>query len=85
MKYYSISYDLNKQGKNYEGLYEAIKNFDYYHVMDSVWFIKTNFTALEIYNKLKPQIDADNFLFVSEINSNYYGFLQKNVWNWLEV
>jgi hypothetical protein len=85
MKYYAISYDLNKQDKNYDGLYDAIKNFNYYHVMDSVWFIKTNFTSLEVYNKLKPQIDTNDFLFVSEINSNYYGFLQKDVWNWLKI
>lgn len=83
MKNYAISYDLNKQDKNYDGLYETIKNFNYYHVMDSVWFIKTNFTAQEIYDKLKPQIDNNDFLFISEINSNYYGFLNKDVWNWL--
>lgn len=83
MKKYCITYDLNKSDKNYEGLYEAIRNFDYFHVMDSVWFIKTNFTVTEIYNKLKPQIDSNDYLFISEITSNYYGYLNKDVWNWL--
>ena len=51
--------------------------------MDSVWFIKTNFTVAEIYNKLKPQIDNNDYLFISEITSNYYGYLNQDVWNWL--
>lgn len=84
MKKYAISYDLNKQNKNYDGLISEIKNFNYIEVMKSMWFVKTNFSAYEIYSKLKPQIDNNDFLFISEITSDHMGFLRSEVVNWLK-
>ena len=39
---FSISYDLCKPGRNYDGIYEAIKSASAWaHPMDSLWFIST--------------------------------------------
>lgn len=83
MKNYFITYDLNKPDKDYDGLYTAIKTFNNVHVMDSVWFVKTNFNASEIYNKLKPEIDDNDNLFISDITYDRTGWLPKSVWDWL--
>ncbi len=83
MKKYCITYDLNKSDKNYDGLYNVIKTFNYIHVMDSVWFIKTDFNANQIYDKLKPEIDSNDNLFICDITCEHSGWLSKSVWNWL--
>lgn len=84
MKHYCITYDLNKSDKNYEGLYSAIKTFNNIHVMDSVWFVKTNLNANEIYDKLKSEIDNNDNLFICDITFDYSGWLSKSIWNWLK-
>lgn len=83
MKNYCITYDLNLSNKNYDGLYDAIKEFNYFHVMDSVWFIKTSFNSTEIYNKLKSQIDDNDSLFICEITYDRSGWINKKAWDWL--
>lgn len=84
MKNYCITYDLNKSDKNYDGLYTAIKIFNNVHVMDSVWFVKTNLNANQIYDKLKPEIDNNDNLFICEITYDRSGWLSKSVWEWLK-
>lgn len=84
MKNYCITYDLNKSDKNYDGLYTAIKIFNNVHVMDSVWFVKTNLNANQIYDKLKPEIDNNDNLFICEITYDRSGWLSKSAWEWLK-
>lgn len=49
MKTYLITYQLNKEWQNYYDLYSAIKNYKYIvHSMQSIWFIKTNLSAVDI-------------------------------------
>lgn len=84
MAVYLISYDLNKSGKNYDGLYEAIKSFgDWYHAMDSAWFITSSKPVKDISDTLQQKIDSDDFILVNRITSEYYGYLPKDVWPWL--
>lgn len=80
---YMINYDLNKAGKNYDGLHEVIRSFPYYHALDSGWFIKTTLSAQQVYDKLAPKIDADDYLLVSEVNANRQGYLKPTAWEFL--
>lgn len=85
MKKYLISYDLNKADKNYDGLIDAIKSYNYIKVLRSAWAIKTNSSAESIYNSLKPYIDDNDYLYIVEINTyNEQGWLRKDIWDWLQ-
>lgn len=80
---YQISYDLKKD-KDYPKLYEGIKSYgDYCSALLSMWFIATDQTASQIYNKLKPLIDTDDHIFISEINANHMGYMPKEAVEWL--
>nr|DAK78468.1 MAG TPA: hypothetical protein [Caudoviricetes sp.] len=84
MAVYLISYDLNKSGKNYDGLYETIKSFgEWYHIMDSAWFITSSKSVKDISDILQQKIDSDDFLLVNKMTSEYYGYLQKDIWPWI--
>lgn len=88
MSVYLITYDLNKKDKDYESLFEKIKEFSYFdtwwHYLDSTWIIKSNLSSLEISNKLQSVMDNNDFLLVIEVKNNYYGWLPEDAWDYLK-
>lgn len=81
---YFITYDLNATGKDYEGVYEAIKNASEYwcHYWDSSWLIKSNLeTADAVFAKIKPHLDTNDRCLVIEVKNNKQGWLTKNQWD----
>lgn len=87
MKTYIITYDLKESnnGYNYMLFYDAIKSLkNWEHFCEAAWFVKSNLTANEIFNILKPTLDNNSLLFVTEINiDNKAGWIHKNIWPWL--
>jgi hypothetical protein len=82
-----ISYDLNKSGKDYEGVFQAIKDASagvWCHYLDSTWLIKSNYTsANDVFNKIKPHIDADDRCLVIEVTKNYQGWFSEKQWKYI--
>ena len=65
MNTYLISYDLRKPGRNYQGLYDAIKSYGTWgKINDSTWIIKTSDSAVDIRDYLSIQIDYNDSLFI---------------------
>ena len=84
MVVYNVSYDLNKSGKNYNGLYDEIKKTDWAHILDSTWLVSTNETATQLRERLRTQMDDNDYLFVSKVNKTEYdGWLNQKYWDWL--
>lgn len=85
---YFITYDLNKAGKDYAGLHQAIKDTSVYwcHYWDSSWLIKSNLeTADAVFNKLKPHLDNDDRCLVVEVKNNKQGWLTEEEWNFINT
>lgn len=80
---YLVTYDLRKSGQNYDGLIDAIKSYSCVHPMQSVWFIKTSASAKSINDKLKPYIDSNDSLFITEITNNKQGWLSQIYWDFI--
>jgi len=81
---YLITYDLNKTGQNYSGLYEAIKKLgSWWHHLDSNWLVETNFNATQISNFLNAQIDKNDSLLIIRVTKDYNGQLTQDAWNWI--
>lgn len=81
---YLITYDLNKPGQDYEGLYQAIRKYRNYHSLESVWFIKTTDSVTDILENLAPYIDKNDLIFICEITTNMTGRLHKQAWDFLK-
>ena len=66
MASYLIGYDLNKSGKDYTSLIQAIKKLSgtWWHALDSTWIIKHPGTAKTIRDALAPHIDGNDELLV---------------------
>ncbi|MCC8555460.1 hypothetical protein [Xanthomonas hortorum] len=69
MAIYMIGYDLNRQGQNYSGLIEKIKEIanGYWHHLDSTWLISHAGSAAVIRDALKPFIDSNDELLVVKL------------------
>ncbi len=82
-KIYSISYDLNTPGQKYEDLYTAIKSYPYCKILKSHWLVYTSSDANQIYNKLKPCIDTNDRIFISEVTTDQNGWLSNIACDWI--
>lgn len=66
-----ISYDLYKQGQNYDSLIEEIKKLgSWARVNLSVWYVDSPYTSQEAANKLMSVMDANDKLFVVDATNN---------------
>lgn len=84
---YLITYDINAVVKNYDDLYAAIKSIsgDYQHPLESTWFVATDMSRKQVYDSLRSHINDSDHLFVMRMTNDYYGWLSKNVWEWLNA
>ena len=85
MAVYSVSYDLNKIGQNYDGLINEIKTFnDYEKVMKSHWFIYYNGTAEQAYTKLYKHLDKNDHVLVLQASKDFRGWLSLKGCDWIQ-
>ena len=81
---FSISYDLNSPGQDYDDLYEEIKKLgEWCHPLDSTWFVDSSFSAKEVRDKLESVMDNSDALIVVKASAPgaWFGLSDKlNVW-----
>lgn len=69
MSAYIVTYDLHKEGQNYNCLHEKLKTYGaYWHMQGSVWLIKTSQTAAQVRDYLSPCLDHNDKLMVAELS-----------------
>ena len=62
---YIISYDLCKPGRDYMGLYQAIKAYGYWgKLTESTWAVVTYESPVEIRSHLQQYLDSNDRLIV---------------------
>jgi hypothetical protein len=83
---YIINYRLHKPDKDYEALYQAIREISgtYWHNTTSSWLVKSQLSAEQIYNLLDPNIDKDDEVAIFRLHGDWYGWLRKDDLEWLE-
>lgn len=84
---YFITYDLNKTGKDYEGVYQAIKDAStgvWCHYWESSWLIKSTLTSADaVFAKIKPHLDTNDRCIVIEVVNNKQGWLTSDQWDYI--
>ena len=85
MKSYLIACALNRPGKDYTGLTDAIKKFPLsWHHFDSTWVVKTDWTVKQVRDHVKPHIDSTDELLVVELSGEgAWAGLNDEAVNWL--
>ena len=84
---YLITYDLNKSGKDYQGVYDAIKAASdgvWCHYWDSSWLIRSTYSsANSVFEKIKPHLDSNDKCLVIEVKHNTQGWLTQEEWDYI--
>lgn len=84
MSTYCITYDLNKPGQNYAGVYEAIKKLGaWWHYLDSTWLVSTSLSAEQIWTRLDAVIDRSDRILVIRVCGDRQGWLDEEAWDWI--
>lgn len=84
MKAYTINYDLKAPNRNYQGLYDEIKKSSlWWHYLESTWIVITDETTNEIWQRLEPHIDKNDYVLIIEVRDNVQGWLPKDAWDWI--
>lgn len=81
-----ISYDLDKPNRNYDELYEAIKNLGtWWHCLESVWIVDSSHSTSAIRDNLMQYLDSGDKLAVFKLSGNWAtNNLSKDCNDWLK-
>lgn len=83
-KVYVVSYDLNKSGQDYDGLYKELKSSSSWcRPVDSTWLIYTSESADQLYERISNHIDKNDYAIVIQVRRDYQGWLPEEVWEWI--
>jgi hypothetical protein len=77
-----ISYDLNSPGQDYAPVIDEIKSLgNWAKVQKSLWYVNSNLTAEQAYQRVWPRMDNNDSLIVvdSTNNESYWNGLSSDV------
>ena len=85
MKTYLIGCDLNRPAEDYPGLIDAIKKFSlHWHHLESAWIVKSDWSAKQVRDHVKPHLDSTDELLVVELSGEgAWAGLNDEAVNWL--
>lgn len=83
-KVYCVGYDLNKAGKDYDGLIKELKkSSSWWHYLDSTWLIYTQETPEQIWARISSHFDKNDYALIIRVARDYQGWLPKEAWDWI--
>lgn len=83
---YSINYDLKQPGRDYAGLYNAIKSCGpWWHYLGSTWLIDSHLDAKGIWRRIGEHFDRNDRALVIGVTKDYEGWLPKDAWEWINT
>ena len=90
MAVYLVTWDINKEKQNYAQARQALisRLNQYEHIkdpgLDSVYFVSTNWTADQVSEDLRKNLDNNDKIIVTKlVDGNHQGWLSKVVWSWI--
>ena len=83
-----ITYDLKQPDRDYASLYESIKQCGnvWWHYLDSVWIIRTDLSPAQCFDRVHPNMDNNDYLFIVDITQrSRQGWLPTDAWEWIKT
>jgi hypothetical protein len=81
---YAVNYDLKAPGRDYAGLYDAIKGCgEWWHYLGSTWLVDTRLNADAVWQRLAPHVDENDYMLVIGVTACWQGWLPEDAWKWI--
>jgi len=85
MKILLITYGIDLTSRQSSEFYTILKSASaWWHYLPSAWLIQTTETPHDWFKKLAPIMNKSDRLLIVEIKNNYFGWLPKEAWDWIE-
>lgn len=68
------TYDLKQPGRNYQPVYDYLKQFTYCKGLESVWLLDTTTACTAIRDQLKARVDSNDVIFVVRITKDWASY-----------
>lgn len=83
---YSINYDLNNPGQNYEKVRAAVEALGpAVKALHSTFLLHSTLDATQVWTRIAHAFDQNDRCLISEITHNNAGWMGQNVWNWINA
>lgn len=86
-KAYLVTYDLDNPGQRYKdfqkALIENVSNGIWCHYLESTYLLQSDSTPDKILSALKPYLDGNDKVFITEMVNNHQGWLDKDQWEYI--
>ncbi len=70
---YIITYDLRKEGQNYDALYKKIMSLGQtLHPLQNLWFLDTAYDLNTISDQIRTVVDSNDYIFTAQLYKNSY-------------
>lgn len=82
-----ISYDLDTPGQKYTDLKDCIEKqiaISWCHYLESMYLVRSSLTPYEIIMKLKPFLDSNDSVIVTEITNSWSGWITDKQREWIK-
>jgi hypothetical protein len=85
MAVYLVTYDLNKVGQNYSGLYEEIKKYSWAKLSESSYVIETNKSVETVLSEMRKCLDSNDTIYIISLTQPWTGYGPKDVNEWIQT
>lgn len=80
---YCVVFGLNMESEYYDRLVQELKSSpDWIHYIKSTWIIRTEESANELYERLRPGLHNDDMILVTEIGDQVQGRMPNKTGRW---
>lgn len=84
-----VTYNLNNHDDDYDALFDEIESLGpTWHdgaVLDSVWWVKTDFSPDEVTERLQAVTDTDDMFVVIDVTTSAtQGWMPQDFWDWCD-
>lgn len=86
MAIFSINYDLNSPGQNYERVNQAVGPAGRsIRVLYSTFLIDFGGSASDLWSRICGAFDRNDRCLISEVTTNRQGWMSQDIWDWLNA
>jgi len=78
-----VTYDLKKPGRNYEPVWNYLKQFTYCKGLESVWLLDTTMTTAQVRDGMLSLVDNNDRVFVCRIQNQSWASYNMPCSDWL--
>ena len=83
MATYLVTYDLSNPEQKYKNVLNEIKKYSWTQLSESSYAISSPLSPKQIFEKLSPDLDSSDQLYIIALSNPYYGKGSQDVNSWL--